>query len=155
NLIDNVIPTLSIALQGAGGDDTYNVAEIVDGNVSAKVTLDPSNVKVGDHLIVEAADGTVLLERDITQDDLDNIAAGIIVSVPVADGVADVEVKATITDPAGNSSDAADIKDVDNVTPTVKVELEPGSGPNGEYNDGDTSGGTVEGEITFDPNTTN
>src|SRR5699024_4719806 len=67
NSVDNAIPTLSIELQAAGGDDTYNVAEINDGKVSAKLILDPSTVKVGDHLIVEAADGTVLLDRDIPQ----------------------------------------------------------------------------------------
>src|SRR5699024_8540420 len=58
-----------------------------------------------------------------------------------------------VTDPAGNSSDATDTKDVDNVTPTVEVELEPGTGTNGKYNAEDTKGGTVEGEITFGPET--
>ncbi|WP_198350461.1 hypothetical protein, partial [Vreelandella venusta] len=70
--------------------------------------------EVGDTLIVTDKDGNELLNRLVTQDDLDN---GVSVEVPVAPGDTDVSVTATVTDPAGNTASDDDEKPVDNVPP--------------------------------------
>src|SRR5690606_38260443 len=88
-------------------------------------------VEIGDVLKVTDKDGNVLLERPVTQEDLDN---GVIVQVPVAPGDTEIPVTATITDPAGNSGTDTDNKPVDNTVPTVSVELQ-GAGPDGVYNE--------------------
>ncbi|MDO6440732.1 immunoglobulin-like domain-containing protein [Marinobacter sp. 2_MG-2023] len=149
--VDAVTPTLTAELEGAGSDGVYSVDEITDGKVTGKVTLDPNTVEVGDRLVIQDGSGSVLIDRPVTQDDIND---GVSVDISVSSGDTEVEISATVTDPAGNTSDDADNKTVDNVTPTVEVELEPGSGPNGSYNEDDTSDGTVEGTVTLDPGTT-
>ncbi|PRB82896.1 VCBS domain-containing protein [Pseudomonas sp. MYb185] len=129
--VDNIVPTVTVELQGAGPDGVYNEEEIgPDGTVPALVTPGPT-VEVGDNLVVTDKDGNILLERPVTQDDLDN---GVIVQVPVAPGDTEIPVTATITDPAGNSGTDTDNKPVDNTVPTVSVELQ-GAGPDGVYNE--------------------
>ncbi|MGO3229386.1 MAG: hypothetical protein ACTIJX_10400, partial [Oceanisphaera sp.] len=147
--VDNVTPTVEIELQGAGSDGTYNESEITDGKVPAEVTLDPNTVKVGDTLVVTTPDGEELLNRPVTQDD---ISKGVTVDVPVTPGQETVTVEATITDPAGNSSDATDEKPVDNVTPQLEIELQ-GAGSDGTYNESEITDGKVPAEVTLDPNT--
>ncbi|WP_144822183.1 immunoglobulin-like domain-containing protein [Marinobacter piscensis] len=149
--VDAVTPTLTAELEGAGGDDVYSVDEIIDGKVTGKVTLDADTVEEGDRLVIEDASGTVLIDRPVTQDDIND---GVSVEVSVASGDTSVDIKATITDPSGNSSDDTDNKGVDNITPTVGVELEDGSGPNGSFNEDDTESGFVEGTITLDSSNT-
>ncbi|MDO6823559.1 immunoglobulin-like domain-containing protein [Marinobacter sp. 1_MG-2023] len=149
--VDAVTPTLTAELEGAGSDGVYSVDEITDGKVTGKVTLDPNTVEVGDRLVIQDGSGSVLIDRPVTQDDIND---GVSVDISVSSGATEVEISATITDPSGNTSDDADNKTVDNVTPTVEVELEQGSGPNGSYNEDDTSDGTVEGTVTLDPGTT-
>ncbi|WP_323752054.1 DUF5801 repeats-in-toxin domain-containing protein [Marinobacter sp.] len=150
NPVDAVTPTLTIELEGAGPDDTYSDAEIISGKVTANVALDNATVEVGDQLVIKDTAGTVIVDRPVTAAD---IANGVSVEISVAPGANRVSVDASITDPAGNTSNAADDKAVDATAPTVNVGLEPGSGPNGEYNDSDTSDGKVEGTITFGPET--
>src|SRR5690606_9428182 len=105
-------------------------------------------VEIGDVLKVTDKDGNVLLERPVTQEDLDN---GVIVQVPVAPGDTEVPVTATITDPAGNSSSDSDNKPVDNIVPTVTVELQ-GAGPDGVYNEEEIGpDGTVPALVTPGP----
>ncbi|MFD1007226.1 immunoglobulin-like domain-containing protein, partial [Oceanisphaera ostreae] len=147
--VDNITPQLEVELQGAGPDGLYNESEIVGGKVPAKVTLDPNTVKEGDQLVVTTPDGTVLLERPVTQDDIDN---GVLVDVPVVPGQTTVTVGATITDPAGNSSSAADEKPVDNVTSKLTIELE-GTGPDGVYNESEITDGKVTATVTLDKDT--
>ncbi|WP_131182154.1 hypothetical protein, partial [Phytopseudomonas daroniae] len=70
--VDNDVPGVTVELQGAGPDGVYNEVEIgPDGSVPALVTLD-DKVKVGDTLLVTDKDGNTLLERPVTQGDLDN-----------------------------------------------------------------------------------
>nr|WP_307772464.1 choice-of-anchor K domain-containing protein [Aeromonas veronii] len=109
-------------MQGAGGDDVYNKAEIgSDNSVTAKVTL-TAGTQVGDLLVVKDSAGNVLLSRPVTQLDLDN---GVNVEVPVAAGQSSVKVTAQVTDIAGNPSGIAeDTAKVDNVAapvPTVTI----------------------------------
>ena len=148
--VDNVPPTVSVELQGAGTDDTYSQDEIGDdGTVTAQVTLG-SDTEVGDTLVVTDKDGNELWNRPVTQDDLDN---GVSVEVSVAPGDTDVSVTATVTDPAGNSDTASDSKPVDNVPPTVTVELQ-GAGDDGIYSDDEINpNGTVNAQVTLGDDT--
>ncbi|MHB0819562.1 T1SS-143 repeat domain-containing protein [Stutzerimonas stutzeri] len=111
-------PGVSIELQGAGPDGIYNEAEIgPDGTVAALIILD-DKVRVGDTLVVTDRNGNELLNRPVTQDDLDN---GIIVQVPVSPGDTDVPVTATITEPSGNSGSATDNRPVNATPPSGMV----------------------------------
>src|SRR5690554_3763752 len=81
--VDMVAPGVSIELQGAGPDGIYDDQEIgADGTVTAEITLLPGT-EIGDLLVVIDKDGNVLLNRPVTQDDLNN---GIRVEVPVQPG---------------------------------------------------------------------
>ncbi|WP_100639511.1 immunoglobulin-like domain-containing protein [Marinobacter salexigens] len=148
---DNTTPKAEVELEpGSGPNGEYNDDDISDGKVTGTVTFDP-DTSVGDTVKITDKDGNVIIERPVTQDDIDN---GITVDIPVADGQTNVEMNVEVTDPAGNTSSTDDSKPVDNLTPGVAVELEPGSGTNGKYDAGDFSSGKIEGEITFDPSTT-
>ncbi|MBA4502778.1 DUF5801 repeats-in-toxin domain-containing protein [Marinobacterium marinum] len=148
--IDNVPPAVSVELQGAGDDGIYNADEIgPDNSVTAKVTLEPGT-EVGDTLTVTDKDGEVLLERQVTEDDLTN---GVLVDVPVSPGDEDVTVNAKVSDPAGNTDDDTDIKPIDMVPPAVSVELQ-GSGDDGIYNEAEIGpDGTVTAQVTLEPGT--
>ncbi|MGP7735819.1 hypothetical protein, partial [Oceanimonas smirnovii] len=102
----------------------------------------------GDKLVVTDKDGNVLLERPVTEDDLTN---SIKVEVPVQPGDKDVTVNATITDTSGNRGDDSDTKPIDNVPPSVTVEL-TGTGDDGVYNEDEIGeDGTVTAEVTLNP----
>ncbi|WP_218023819.1 VCBS domain-containing protein, partial [Halomonas halmophila] len=148
--IDNVPPVVSVELQGAGDDDTYNQDEIgEDGTVTAQVTLE-DGTEVGDTLTVTDKDGNVLDEREVTQDDLDN---GVSVEVPVEPGDPNTSVSATVTDPTGNSSSDDDQKPIDNVPPAVSVEL-TGSGEDGTYNQDEIGeDGSITAQVTLEDGT--
>ncbi|MEQ3725047.1 Ig-like domain-containing protein, partial [Alcanivorax sp.] len=149
---DAIAPTVEVELEtGSGPNGDYNDADTNDGNVTGIVTFDPATTEPGDLVKITDKDGSVLIERPITDDD---IANGITLNVPVSTGQTNVELNAEVTDPVGNTGSGSDAKPVDNLTPDVDVELEPGSGSNGKYNAADTSDGEVEGTITFDPGTT-
>ncbi|WP_229821804.1 hypothetical protein, partial [Photobacterium aphoticum] len=120
----------TVELQGdTSGDGVYNSDELgADGTVTAKVTL-AVDTAVGDTITVTDGAGNVILEREVTQDDLDN---GIFVEVlPFGDRV---EVTAQVTDPAGNKSPEA--------SDSALVDLEGASAPTVELQ-GDTSGDGV------------
>jgi len=151
-LADAIAPTVEVELEpGSGPNGDYNDIDTNDGNVSGTVTFDPGTTEPGDIVKITDKDGNVLIERPITDDD---IANGITLNVPVNAGQTNVELNAEVTDPVGNTGSGSDANPVDNLTPGVDVELEPGSGSNGKYNAADTSDGEVEGTITFDPGTT-
>src|SRR5699024_2031630 len=135
--------------QGAGPDGVYSIDEITNDEVDVLITLD-ANTKVGDHLTVADGKGNTLFDGTVTQTHLDD---GLTVQVPVTSTDTNLTVNATVTDPAGNSSDATATNPVDAIAPTVDVTLENGSGPNGAYNDDDTKDGVVEGTVTFGPET--
>ena len=143
------LPKVDVELEGAGDDGVYNESEIVNGKVPAKITLDPNTVKEGDILKVTTPNGDVLLERPVTQDDINN---GVLIDVPVAPGDKTVIVEATITNPEGNTGADRDEKPVDNITPTLKVELE-GYGDDGIYNETEITNGKVPGTVTLNPET--
>ncbi len=143
------LPKVDVELEGAGDDGVYNESEIVNGKVPAKITLDPNTVKEGDILKVTTPNGDVLLERPVTQEDINN---GVPIEVPVAPRDKTVIVEATITNPEGNTGADRDEKPVDNITPTLKVELE-GYGDDGIYNETEITNGKVPGTVTLNPET--
>ncbi|WP_198350458.1 hypothetical protein, partial [Vreelandella venusta] len=111
------------ALEDASGD-IYSADEIADG-VNATVTLGDST-EVGDTLVVTDGKGNTLLDREVTQDDLDN---GVTVTITdLTDGDTDLSVTATVTDPAGNSDSDTDTGTIDATAPTISVALEDASG---------------------------
>ncbi|MFA7552632.1 MAG: DUF5801 repeats-in-toxin domain-containing protein [Spongiibacteraceae bacterium] len=120
--VETTPPLLSVELEGAGPDGTYNRSEITNDEVPAKVILDDSTVNVGDILKVTTPDGEVLLERPVTQEDINN---GVPVQVPVNPGQGNVSVEATITDPTGNSGSGRDEKPVDTLPPLLTGSLDP------------------------------
>ncbi|MCK0163921.1 DUF5801 repeats-in-toxin domain-containing protein [Marinobacter sp. S6332] len=121
-LVEVTKPVLSIELEGAGPGGIYSESEISNGKVPAKVTLDKDTVKVGDLLQVKTPNGGVLLERPVTQEDIDN---GVRVQVPVSPGQGKVTVEASITDPVGNSSTDRDEKPIDTLPPLLTGALDP------------------------------
>ncbi|WP_455230460.1 VCBS domain-containing protein [Geopseudomonas aromaticivorans] len=115
-------PGLTVELQGAGPDGIYSEAEIgTDGTVPAEVTLD-DKVRVGDRLVIKDGKGNTLLDRPVTQDDLDN---GVTVEVPVVPGDRTVTVEATVTTPRGYTGQDRDDKPVDNLPPDEVTILPP------------------------------
>ncbi|MFB9934416.1 hypothetical protein ACFFLZ_10965, partial [Photobacterium aphoticum] len=138
----------TVELQGdTSGDGVYNNDELgADGTVTAKVTL-AADTAVGDTITVTDGAGNVILEREVTQDDLDN---GIFVEVsPHGDRV---DVTAQVTDPAGNKSpEASDsaLVDLEGVSaPTV--ELQGDTSGDGVYNNDELGAdGTVTAKVTL------
>src|SRR5690554_4591268 len=115
-------PGLTVELQGAGPDGIYSEAEIgTDGTVPAEVTLD-DKVRVGDRLVIKDGKSNTLLDRPVTQDDLDN---GVTVEVPVVPGDRNVTVEATVTTPRGYTGQDRDDKPVDNLPPDEVTILPP------------------------------
>ncbi|MDY3197491.1 MAG: VCBS domain-containing protein, partial [Pseudomonadaceae bacterium] len=115
-------PGLTVELQGAGPDGIYSEAEIgTDGTVPAEVTLD-DKVRVGDRLVIKDGKGNILLDRPVTQNDLDN---GVTVEVPVVPGDRNVTVEATVTTPRGYTGQDRDDKPVDNLPPDEVTILPP------------------------------
>src|SRR5690554_1128818 len=114
-------PGLTVELQGTGPDGIYSEAEIgTDGTVPAEVTLD-DKVRVGDRLVIKDGKGNTLLDRPVTQNDLDN---GVTVEVPVVPGDRNVTVEATVTTPRGYTGQDRDDKPVDNL-PSDEVTILP------------------------------
>ncbi|WP_189595468.1 retention module-containing protein, partial [Photobacterium aphoticum] len=146
---DITCPAPSVELIGdTNGDGVFNIDEIgPDGTITAEVTLAPGT-EVGDRIIVKDADGNVLLDKTVTQDDLDN---GIHVEVPVGSGT-QVGVTAQITDPAGNvSPEVSDSVGIDNVAaPAPSVSLLGDTNGDGVYNIEELGAdGTVTAEVTL------
>src|SRR5699024_309338 len=121
---------MAVEFIGDGDDGVYNKQEIDDngGEVDAKVSFDKDNTEPGDTVTIKDKDGNIVKDENgvpmedypLTQGDIDN---GIIVKVPVDDGDTEVKVEATVTDTAGNSNSADATNPVDNVTPTLSIEL--------------------------------
>src|SRR5690554_325678 len=158
-------PILSIELEGAGPEGIYSESEISNGKVPAKVTLDKDTVKVGDLLQVKTPNGGVLLERPVTQEDIDN---GVRVQVPVSPGQREVTVEASITDPVGNSSNDRDEKPIDTLPPLLTGALDPQNDQDADHINLDLSGkfsdtysgsnliysaANLPGGLTIDPGT--
>ena len=114
--IDATAPAVSVVLEDASGE-VYSADEIDDG-VDASVTLGGST-EVGDTLVVVDGKGNELLNRPVTQDDLDNGVTVTITDLDDTDTV--VSVTATVTDPAGNSDSDSDDGVIDTDAPTVTV----------------------------------
>ncbi|GAL09034.1 hypothetical protein JCM19237_2653 [Photobacterium aphoticum] len=138
----------TVELQGdTNGDGVYNSDELgTDGTVTAKVTL-AADTAVGDTITITDGAGNVILEREVTQDDLDN---GILVEVPPYGDR--VDVTAQVTDPAGNKSpEASDSALVDtDAAPAPSVELLGDTNGDGVYNSDELGAdGTVTAEVTL------
>ncbi|WP_208623645.1 hypothetical protein, partial [Vreelandella songnenensis] len=122
-VIDAQAPSVSVTLEDATGD-IYSADEIRDG-VNATVTLG-EGTQVGDTLVVVDGKGNELVNRPVTQADLDNG-----VSVTVTDlntGDTAVSVTATVTDLAGNTNTSTVEGIIDAQAPSVSVTLEDASG---------------------------
>ncbi|PSU42453.1 hypothetical protein C9I90_24215, partial [Photobacterium aphoticum] len=148
-LVDSeAAPAPSVELLGdTNGDGVYNSDELgADGTVTAEVTL-AAGTEVGDRVIIKDTDGTVLVDRVITQDDLNN---GIQVEITVDGGK--VEVTAQVVDAAGNPSpEVSDNALVDNgAAPAPSVELLGDTNGDGVYNSDELGAdGTVTAEVTL------
>ncbi|KLU98394.1 hypothetical protein ABT58_22940, partial [Photobacterium aphoticum] len=141
-------PAPSVELLGdTNGDGVYNSDELgADGTVTAEVTL-AAGTEVGDRIIIKDTDGTVLVDREITQADLDN---GIQVEVSVVGN--NVEVTAQVVDAAGNPSpEVSDNALVDSeAAPAPSVELLGDTNGDGVYNSDELGAdGTVTAEVTL------
>ncbi|MGF1689601.1 hypothetical protein L4C36_23695, partial [Photobacterium japonica] len=149
-LVDNgAAPAPSVELLGdTNGDGVYNSDELgADGTVTAQVTL-AAGTEVGDRVIIKDTDGSILVDREITQADLDN---GIQVEVSVGTGN-NVEVTAQVVDAAGNASpEVSDNALVDNgAAPAPSVELLGDTNGDGVYNSDELGAdGTVTAEVTL------
>ncbi|GAL08272.1 T1SS secreted agglutinin RTX [Photobacterium aphoticum] len=99
-MVDSGVPSVNVELLGdTNGDGVYNSAELgADNTVTAQVTL-TAGTQVGDRIVITDTNGNVLVDRDVTQDDLTN---GIQVEATVVGGK--VEVTAQVSDAAGNAS---------------------------------------------------
>ena len=147
---DTVAPGVTVTLQGAGVDGIYDAAEIgPDNSVTAILTLEPGT-EVDDILVVTDKDGNELLNRPVTQDDLNY---GIQIEVPVQPGDTNVTVNATVTDPSGNSGSDTAEQPIDTVPPTVSVELTE-AGADGVYSrDEIGADNSVTAQVTLEPGT--
>ncbi|MFB9869064.1 retention module-containing protein, partial [Vreelandella sulfidaeris] len=121
--VDTTVPTVSVSLEAATGD-IYSADEISNG-VNATITLG-AGTEVGDTLVVTDGKGNVLLNRPITQADLDNGVSVTVTDINAGDTA--LSVTATVTDPAGNSDTATDNGVIDATAPAVSVALEDASG---------------------------
>ncbi|MGV2932783.1 Ig-like domain-containing protein, partial [Vreelandella venusta] len=149
-MLDVTPPAVTVALQGAGDDDVYNIDEIAAGepnSVEALVTFQ-AGTKVGDTLVVKDAGGNTLTTVVLDQEDINN---GVTVWVAVSEGATNVSVSATVTDPAGNSDSDDDSKDVANVAPEATITIDALFGgddflSNSESNEGHSISGSVGGD---------
>ncbi|MCF2913984.1 Ig-like domain-containing protein [Halomonas sp. Cn5-12] len=148
--VDTTAPTVTVALQGAGDDDVYNIDEIAAGeqnSVEALVTFQ-AGTKVGDTLVVKDAGGNTLTTVVLDQEDINN---GVTVWVAVSEGAPNVSVSATVTDPAGNSDSDDDSKGVANVAPEATITIDALFGgddflSNSESNEEHSISGSVGGD---------
>lgn len=99
-------PQVSIA-DGEGKADQIDSEDLnEDGTVDVTVTL-PENggYSVGDTIVIKDNAGNTILDRELTQDDLDK---GITVQAEVPADDKTLEVTATVTDPQENSAEGQD-----------------------------------------------
>ncbi|WP_106376223.1 beta strand repeat-containing protein, partial [Vreelandella songnenensis] len=122
-VIDAQAPTVSVTLEDASGD-IYSADEIRDG-VNATVTLG-DGTQVGDTLVVVDGKGNELVNRPVTQADLDNGVSVTITDLNATDTA--LSLTATVTDPAGNTNTSTANGTIDAQAPTVSVTLEDASG---------------------------
>ncbi|WP_317300085.1 type I secretion C-terminal target domain-containing protein, partial [Acinetobacter baumannii] len=104
-----------------GDDGVINPSDLnADGTVDAKVTFPKdAGYSVGDTVVIKDQDGTELVKRPLTAEDLEN---GITVKVtPAAEGE-DTVVTAVVTDPQGNTSpEGKDNSTVDLVVRSLEI----------------------------------
>ncbi|MFC3140911.1 retention module-containing protein, partial [Shewanella submarina] len=127
-------------------NDGYINGDELDGNIDVEITLG-SGTEVGDTVIVTDQDGNVIFEGTVTQDMLDN---GLTVSFPAPAPGTDLEVTATVTDPAGNSAEGSDSATLDYGStapsaPTVTIEDDTN-------NDGVINDAELDGQINISVN---
>ena len=111
-----------------GGDDVINPSDLNDdGTVDAIVTFpEDAGYSVGDTVVIKDQDGTELVNRPLTEADLEN---GITVQVPVAEEGEETVVTVVVTDPEGNTSpEGSDSSTVDlapevNNAPDISITL--------------------------------
>ncbi|MCD9151613.1 Ig-like domain-containing protein [Psychrobacter sanguinis] len=115
--IADVGPTVVIA---DGNDGFINVSDVVEGEttIETRITFQSNaGYRVGDSIIITDQTGTELVNRLLTQEDLDK---GIIVNAMLADEGDEVVVNATVSDNEGNSITGQDKSLVDTIIANVK-----------------------------------
>src|SRR5699024_2594635 len=156
--VDVEAPSVDVELEkGSGPNGEYNAEDTKDGTVEGGITFGPET-QPGDKITVTDKDGNPILDKDgnplidyeLTPEDIDN---GIKVILPVRQGDTEVELNVKVTDPAGNSSTGSDDNLVDNITPTLTVELLGDTNGDGIYNAAEIIDGKVPAKVTFDEDT--
>ncbi|MCL1040030.1 hypothetical protein L2750_23365, partial [Shewanella submarina] len=105
-------PTVEIT-EDANDDGYINDGEL-SGEVDITITLG-AGTAVGDTIVVTDQDGNTLFSGPVTQDMLDN---GLDLSVAAPATGTELEITATITDPAGNTAEGSDSATLDYGTGT-------------------------------------
>ncbi|MGI2261663.1 retention module-containing protein, partial [Shewanella sp. GXUN23E] len=128
-----------VITEDANNDGYINNSEL-DGPVNFTVTLG-AGTAVGDTIEVVDQAGNIVFSGTVTQDMLDN---GLSLSVPAPANNTQLQITATVTDPAGNTasgSDAAIIVGVNPQTPDSPiVVIEDDANNDGYINDGELDG---------------
>ncbi|WP_368730454.1 beta strand repeat-containing protein, partial [Grimontia marina] len=136
-------PTVVIT-EDANGDGYINDGEL-SGEVDITITLG-TGTAVGDTIVVTDNAGNTLYEGPVTQDMLDN---GLDLSVAAPATGTELEITATVTDPAGNSAEGSDSATLDYGTgsgapasPTVVIDEDAN-------NDGYINSDELDGDINI------
>ncbi|MFC3138855.1 Ig-like domain-containing protein [Shewanella submarina] len=138
-------PTIEITEDA--NDDGFISDDELSGQVDITITLG-SGTEVGDTIVITDQDGNTLFEGPVTQDMLDN---GLDISIdPPATGT-NLEITATVTDPAGNSAESSESATLDYgndapASPTVTIDEDT----NGDgYINTDELGGDINITVTL------
>ncbi|MCL2916627.1 hypothetical protein L2725_23135, partial [Shewanella corallii] len=136
-------PTVVIT-EDANNDGYINDAEL-NGQIDITVTLG-SGTEVGDAIEVTDQDGNVIFSGTVTQDMLDN---GLQLAVDAPATGTNLEVTATVTDPAGNSAEGSDSATLDYGTGGGAPEAPVLTITEDANNDGYINDDELDGDINY------
>ncbi|MFC3139885.1 retention module-containing protein, partial [Shewanella submarina] len=112
-------PTVVIT-EDSNNDGYINESEL-DGEVNFTITLGDGTA-VGDTLVVTDNQGNELFNGPVTQEMLDN---GLQLSTTAPDTGTNLQITATVTDPAGNTASGSDNAILDTTAPEASIDLNP------------------------------
>ncbi|MGI2260303.1 retention module-containing protein, partial [Shewanella sp. GXUN23E] len=143
--VDIAPPSVTVQITEDANDDGYiNEAEL-NGEVNFTVTLG-AGTALGDTLIVTDNQGNELFNGTVTQDMLDN---GLELTTPAPETGTNLQITATVTDPAGNTASGEDSAILDYgdgdgapMAPTVVITEDAN-------NDGYINEAELNGEVNF------
>lgn len=132
NIIRHV-PSIVVKLLGYGTDDKFDWDEINAGttsSITATITLDGGNTRVGDDLYVSGIRSSdILVDRKVTSGDISN---GITVEVPVVKGDSTARISGRVTNFINSTDTSSDSKTIVSPKPEINIEL-LGAGDDGRY----------------------